>query len=46
MPETVLRKAKLASAKAAQTTARARARGVRIAFGTDAGVYPHGRNAE
>jgi imidazolonepropionase-like amidohydrolase len=46
MPESVLRKAKLASAKAAQTTARARARGVRIAFGTDAAVYPHGRNAE
>jgi imidazolonepropionase-like amidohydrolase len=37
----------LAAARAhAQAMKRALALGVRIAFGTDAGVFPHGRNAE
>ena len=30
----------------AKRVARAHRAGVRIAFGTDAGIYPHGRNAE
>ncbi|HKA91042.1 MAG TPA: amidohydrolase family protein [Haliangiales bacterium] len=35
-----------ASKSHAQAMKRALALGVKIAFGTDAGVYPHGRNAE
>jgi imidazolonepropionase-like amidohydrolase len=39
-------KFKAAEAAARQAVSKAVARGVRIAFGTDAGVFPHGRNAE
>jgi imidazolonepropionase-like amidohydrolase len=39
-------KFKLAEASARQVLRRAISRGVRIAFGTDAGVFAHGRNAE
>jgi imidazolonepropionase-like amidohydrolase len=39
-------KFKAADAAALQAVHKAIGRGVRIAFGTDAGVYPHGRNAE
>jgi imidazolonepropionase-like amidohydrolase len=42
----VARKARLAIDAVDVTVRKAAARGVRIAFGTDAGVYPHGRNAE
>ncbi len=38
-------KFKAAEAGARQTLRKAVARGVRIAFGTDAGVFPHGQNA-
>jgi imidazolonepropionase-like amidohydrolase len=38
-------KFKSAEAAAQQTLRKAISRGVRIAFGTDAGVFPHGRNA-
>jgi imidazolonepropionase-like amidohydrolase len=46
MPANIMAKAKRAITEASKTAARARARGVHIALGTDAGVYPHGRNAE
>lgn len=40
-------KAKLAAGQATQSLQRAvRSGGVKIAFGTDAGVYPHGQNAD
>jgi imidazolonepropionase-like amidohydrolase len=39
-------KFKAADAAARQAVRKAIARGVRIAFGTDAGVFAHGRNAE
>jgi imidazolonepropionase-like amidohydrolase len=39
-------KFKAANAAARQAASKAIARGVRIAFGTDAGVFAHGRNAE
>ena len=39
-------KAKLAAGNAEKSFAEAHRRGVRIAFGTDTGVSPHGRNAE
>jgi imidazolonepropionase-like amidohydrolase len=39
-------KFKAAEAAARQAVSKAIARGVRIAFGTDAGVFAHGRNAE
>jgi imidazolonepropionase-like amidohydrolase len=42
----VVRKAQRALDSIDVTVRRAIAMGVRIAFGTDAGVYPHGRNAE
>jgi imidazolonepropionase-like amidohydrolase len=42
----VLAKAHAAIAAAEGTFRRALARGVKIGVGTDAGVYPHGRNAE
>ncbi|HEX8699754.1 MAG TPA: amidohydrolase family protein [Myxococcaceae bacterium] len=38
-------KFKAAEAGARQTLLKAIASGVRVAFGTDAGVFPHGRNA-
>ncbi|MDX1980160.1 MAG: amidohydrolase family protein [Bryobacteraceae bacterium] len=41
----VVRKGKLALDSIGFTVRRAIGMGVRIAFGTDAGVYPHGRNA-
>jgi len=41
----VVRKGKLALDAIDRTVRRAIAAGVKIAFGTDAGVYPHGRNA-
>ena len=39
-------KARLAAGNAEKSFAEAYRRGVRIAFGTDTGVSPHGRNAE
>ncbi|HYI02156.1 metal-dependent hydrolase family protein [Hyalangium sp.] len=39
-------KFKAAEASARQVLRKATSRGVRIAFGTDAGVFAHGRNAE
>jgi imidazolonepropionase-like amidohydrolase len=41
----VVRKGQLALDSISFTARRAIAMGVRIAFGADAGVYPHGRNA-
>jgi len=46
MPPQIVAKAKAATAQVSAMFKRALARGVKIAFGTDAGVYPHGRNAE
>ena len=40
------RKARRAMESVDGVVRKAIAMGVRIAFGTDAGVYPHGRNAE
>lgn len=44
-PEIVRPKAAAVGPKISQTTAKAYRAGVRIAFGTDAGVFPHGQNA-
>ena len=44
-PPAVQEKAKLAAATLDGTVKKAIAKGVRIALGTDAAVYPHGRNA-
>jgi imidazolonepropionase-like amidohydrolase len=46
MPPAVVAKANAASQAARKTFGRALAKGVKIALGTDAAVYPHGRNAE
>ena len=46
LPAPVVVKAKLALAAINATFAKAIAKGVTIGFGTDAAVYPHGRNAE
>lgn len=46
LPPSVVVKAKLALAAINTTVTRALAKGVIIGFGTDAAVYPHGRNAE
>jgi len=46
MPPTIVEKARAAMGSLNAMFARAVAKGVKIAFGTDAGVYPHGRNAE
>jgi imidazolonepropionase-like amidohydrolase len=46
LPPNVADKARAAISSIDATFRKAAARGVRIAFGTDAGVYPHGRNAE
>jgi imidazolonepropionase-like amidohydrolase len=45
-PPQVKAKAEAAGKQIADTFRRAVRAGVKIAFGTDAGVYPHGRNAE
>lgn len=44
-PEIVRAKAAAIGPQIMETFARARNAGVRIAFGTDAGVFPHGQNA-
>jgi imidazolonepropionase-like amidohydrolase len=46
LPPQIVAKARLAMARSAEMFKRALARGVKIALGTDAAVYPHGRNAE
>jgi imidazolonepropionase-like amidohydrolase len=46
IPPAILVKAKAAIASIHQTFQRALARGVKIGLGTDAAVYPHGRNVE
>jgi imidazolonepropionase-like amidohydrolase len=46
LPPPILAKANAASEAARKTFQRALAKGVKIGLGTDAAVYPHGRNAE
>jgi len=46
MPPQIVVKARAAMARSADMFRRALAKGVRIGLGTDAAVYPHGRNAE
>jgi len=46
MPPQIVAKARAASEALAGTFKRALAKGVKIGLGTDATVYPHGRNAE
>jgi imidazolonepropionase-like amidohydrolase len=46
VPPQILAKANAAREAVLKTFQRAIAKGVKIAFGTDAAVYPHGRNAE
>jgi imidazolonepropionase-like amidohydrolase len=46
IPPAILVKAQTAIASLHQTFQRALAKGVKIGMGTDAGVYPHGRNTE
>lgn len=46
IPPPILVKAQAAIAAARQTFQKALAKGVKIGLGTDAGVYPHGRNTE
>ncbi len=46
IPPAILAKAKVAIASIHQTFQRALAKGVKIGLGTDAAVYPHGRNVE
>jgi imidazolonepropionase-like amidohydrolase len=46
LPPAIEKKARLAIAALQATVRRAIARGVKIGVGTDAAVYPHGRNAE
>ncbi len=46
IPPAILAKAKAAIAAHDQTVRKALAKGVKIGLGTDAGVYPHGRNVE
>ena len=46
IPPAILPKAQAAIAAIHQTFKRALAKGVKIGLGTDAAVYPHGRNAE
>lgn len=46
IPPAILMKAKAAIAAVHQTFQKALAMGVKIGLGTDAAVYPHGRNAE
>ena len=42
----MLEKARAVSARFRESATRAHKAGVKIAFGTDAGVYPHGENAK
>jgi imidazolonepropionase-like amidohydrolase len=46
LPPENVRKVQAVDARRRESLRKAIARGVRIAFGTDAGVYAHGRNAE
>ena len=46
MPPAIAAKARAAISALHQTFQRALAKGVKIGLGTDAAVYPHGRNAE
>jgi len=46
IPDAIRPKAEAAIAAIRQTFQKALARGVKIGLGTDAAVYPHGRNAE
>jgi imidazolonepropionase-like amidohydrolase len=46
IPPPILVKAQAAIASVHQTFQKALAKGVKIGMGTDAGVYPHGRNTE
>src|SRR5260370_10171880 len=46
MPPAILEKAKLAIASIHQTFQKALAKGIKVGLGTEAAVYPHGRNAE
>lgn len=46
IPPPILEKAKAAIAAIHQTFQKALAKGIKIGLGTDAAVYPHGRNAE
>ncbi len=46
LPPAIREKATRAAAALDATVRKAIAKGVRISFGTDAAVYPHGRNAE
>ena len=46
LPPAVVAKANAATLAVRKTFQRALAKGVKIALGTDAAVYPHGRNAE
>ena len=46
IPPAIAVKARAAMAAIHSTFQRALAKGVKIGLGTDAGVYPHGRNAE
>lgn len=46
IPPPILAKAKIALAAKDQMFHRALAKGIKIGMGTDAGVYPHGRNTE
>jgi len=46
VPPPIEKKARLAMASLNATVRKAIARGVKIGLGTDAAVYPHGRNAE
>ena len=46
IPPAILAKAKVAIAAIHQTFQKAMAKGVKIGLGTDAAVYPHGRNTE
>jgi imidazolonepropionase-like amidohydrolase len=45
LPEENVRKVRAVDAKRKESLKKAIARGVKIAFGTDAGVFSHGRNA-
>ncbi len=46
LPPEIAVKAQAALERFGEVVRKAHARGIRIAFGTDAAVYPHGRNAE
>lgn len=46
IPPNIVENANAAGGALHDTMRRAIAKGVKIAFGTDAGVFPHGRNAE